>query len=165
MRTLPDPKGQWDNTSTSPREAGNDRRTEVRLAIHASAPKLAWCLALPGPMPTAPAVMPRGADQRCLRFSTARAQARADDSALRLEGGDDVAHAAFFNIFCHGRKKHNPCRHQGSQLMVRALALHQAHRPTHTRRLTSLAPMPAEALGTACCTDAATFNSSHSTSA
>ena len=32
--------------------------------------------------------------------------------------------------------------------MVRALALHQAHRPTHTRRLTTLAPMPAEALGT-----------------
>ena len=48
-------------------------------------------------MPTAPVAMPRGADQRFLRFSTARAQARADESALRLKGGDDVAHAHNIN--------------------------------------------------------------------
>jgi len=47
-------------------------------------------------MLTAPEAMPRGADQRCLQSSIDRAQARADESALRLEGGGDVAHAAFF---------------------------------------------------------------------
>ena len=31
-----------------------------------------------------------------MRFSIARAQAQADESAIRLEGGSDVAHAAFF---------------------------------------------------------------------
>ena len=108
VRTLPDPKGERDKASSSPPKAGCDKRTEVRLAIHASAHKLAWCLALPGPMPAAPAAMPRGADQRCMRFSIARAQAHADESALLLESERGEAHQVNINTRAMDEQGNSP---------------------------------------------------------
>lgn len=92
--------------------------------------------------------MPRSADQRCLRFSIARAQAQADESALRLEGGSDVAHAAFFITIALADNGTTP-----ADLGPKDRPLHLTryaitpHRWTPAHRLTDSPPLSAGALG------------------
>ena len=98
-------------------------------------------------MLTAPEAMPRGADQRCLQSSIDRAQARADESALRLEGGGDVAHAAFFTTIALADNGTTPADLGPKDRPLHFTRYATPHWWTPAHRLTGSPPLTAGALG------------------
>ena len=92
------PKGKRKNTSGSPRKTGDDRESEVRLVIYASAHTIAGSLALPAAMHPATTVLLPRADTPCLMHSSACSQVDDDEVLLYASDVDDTQAECFIKI-------------------------------------------------------------------